>query len=180
MFNNLNYQKLIVASITVPFLIFVTTLSAEPQPKQEPINIDADNAKILEKEGKSVYTGNVVLIQGNTKVTADKITVLSKDGKLSRITAEGKPVTYHQANQPKAADIKAEAKTVEYYAFQKRIVLIKNAKLTQGKSVFSGHRIEYNANTQVVTARQSVTGKDRVQVTIHPEKKSGKTEITLP
>ncbi|WP_455209304.1 lipopolysaccharide transport periplasmic protein LptA [Kaarinaea lacus] len=154
---------------------------AETKPPIEPINIEADNAKIIEKEGKSVYSGNVVLIQGNTRLTADTITVLSLDGKLSRITAVGKPVTYHQANQPKTADISAEAETVDYFALEKRIVLLSNAKLTQGRTVFSGNRIEYNANTEVVTANQSESGKQRVQVIIHPEKKSGQSGLpTLP
>ena len=180
MFNNFEYQKLLIATITVVLLLFVTALSAAPKVPAEPINIDADNAKILEKEGKSIYTGNVVLIQGNTKVTADKVTVLSKDGKLSQIVAEGKPVTYHQSNKPKAADIKGEADRVEYFAFEKRIVLLSNAKLTQGRNVFSGNRIEYNAISEVVTASQSESGKERVRVTIQPEKKSGSTNVPLP
>ena len=180
MFNNIKYPKLLIPPTAVILLLMVTALSAETKPPTEPINIAADNAKVLEKEGKSVYSGNVVLIQGTTKVTADRITVLSKDGKLSRIVAEGKPVTYHQKNQPKAADIKGEAERVDYFAFEKRIVLVNNAKLTQGKNVFSGNRIEYNAISEVVTARQSKSGKERVRVTIQPEKKAGKTDITLP
>lgn len=182
MFNKFKYKKLIVAIIPAICVLSMMPLSAEPKVKvkAEPINIDADNAKVLEKEGKSIYSGNVVLIQGTAKVTADKITVLSKDGKLSKIIAEGNPVTYHQANQPKAADLKGEAKRVEYYAFEKRIVLLNNAKLTQGKNIFSGNRIEYNAASEVVTASQSKTGDERVRVTIQPEKKSGNTSVPLP
>jgi len=180
MFANFKIHKMLNATITLLLLISVTPLFAATKAPAEPINIDADNAKILEKEGKSVYTGNVILIQGTTKVTADIVTVLSKDGKLSRIVAEGKPVTYHQANQPKSADIKGEAERVEYFAFEKRIVLLNNAKLTQGRNVFSGNRIEYNAISEVVTASQSKSGKERVRVTIQPEKKSGSTSVPLP
>lgn len=162
----------LVVLLPMPALVL-----AQQPPPAEPINIEADNAKILEKEGKSVYSGHVVLIQGNTRLTADKITVLSEKGKLSRISAEGKPVTYHQANQPEATDITAEAEKVDYFANENRVVLLNNAKLTQGRNVFSGNRIEYNANTEIVTAQQSETGKERVQVIIHPEKKSGKSDL---
>jgi lipopolysaccharide export system protein LptA len=180
MFNNFRHQMILNTLVAAILFLSMTSLSAAPKAPVEPINIDADNAKILEKEGKSIYTGNVVLVQGATKVTADKITVLSKNGKLSQIVAEGSPVTYQQANQPKAPDIKAEATLVEYYALEKRIVLLNNAKLTQGKNSFSGNRIEYNAISEVVTASQSKTGKERVRVTIQPDKKSGDSKLQLP
>ena len=175
MCNSSRFQKaLFTTLLMLALFILPAVILAETKLPAEPINIEADNAKILEKEGKSVYSGNVVLLQGKTRLTADKITVLSEQGKLSRITAEGKPVTYHQDNQPEAEDINAEAEKVDYFALENRIVLLNNAKLTQGRSVFSGNRIEYNANTEVVTASQSETGKERVQVIIHPEQKPGK------
>jgi lipopolysaccharide export system protein LptA len=178
MYNSHGNFRALPVVLTLAVLTAVPAVApAETQPPAEPINIEADNAKIIEKEGKSVYSGNVVLLQGTTRVTADKITVLSREGKLYHITAEGKPVTYHQANQPKAADISAEAEKVDYFAPENRIVLLNNAKLTQGQTVFSGNRIEYNANTEVVTANQSESGKKRVQVIIHPEKKSDKSSL---
>lgn len=179
MFNKLATN--IMEYVLIAGLIFIATaVSAESKPAPDPINIDADNAKVIEKEGKSIYSGNVILIQGNTKVTADVVTVLSKDGKLSQIIAEGKPVTYHQTNKPKAEDIRGEADRVDYFAGEQRIVLLNNAKLSQGRNVFSGNRIEYNAATEIVTASQSETGKERVRVTIQPEKKSGKTSVPIP
>lgn len=182
MYNNPGYKRSFLDTLVVLALFALpTAILAEAKPPAEPINIEADNAKILEKEGKSVYSGNVILIQGNTRVTADKLTVFSDKGKLSRITAVGKPVTYKQSNQPKAADITAEADTVDYFAVEERIVLLNNARLTQGRTVFSGNRIEYNANTKVVTAKQAESGKQRVQVIIHPEKKSGDSNLpSLP
>ena len=180
MFTKSGMKKLRLVVLTACLTIAATISFAESKPPAEPINIDADNAKVIEKEGKSVYSGNVILIQGNTKVTADIVTVLSKDGKLSQIIAEGKPVTYHQANKPKAADINVESERVDYYASEQKIILSNNARLSQGRNVFSGNRIEYNAATEVVTASQSKSGKERVRVTIQPEKKSGKTSIPIP
>jgi lipopolysaccharide export system protein LptA len=179
--NSITHKTLLNVLVIFTLNGMPMAIAAETKPPAQPINIEADNAKILEKEGKSVYSGNVILVQGNTRVTADKVTVFSTDGKLSRITAEGKPVTYKQSNEPKAADITAEANTVDYFAQEKRVVLLDNAKLTQGRTVFSGNRIEYNADTEVVTAKQADSGKQRVQVIIHPEKKTGESNLpSLP
>lgn len=138
--------------------------------ERQPINIEADNAKIIEKEGKSVYKGNVVLIQGTTRMTADIVTVYSRDNKLVRIIAKGNPVTYHKTSTADSEDLSGQANTLEYLAEQQRIVLTEAAKLTQGRTAFSGNRIEYNIKTDVVTAQTSESGKERVQVTIQPER----------
>ena len=74
-------------------VILIYQLSANTfAASNDPINIEADNAKIIEKEGKSVYTGNVLLIQGDTRMNADSVTVYSESGKLTQITATGRPV----------------------------------------------------------------------------------------
>jgi lipopolysaccharide export system protein LptA len=138
--------------------------------ERQPINIEADNAKIIEKEGKSVYKGNVLLIQGTTRMTADIVTVYSRDNKLVRIIAKGSPVTYHKSSTAESEDLSGQANVLEYLAEQQRIVLTEGAKLTQGRTAFSGNRIEYNIKTDVVTAQTSESGKERVQVTIQPEK----------
>ena len=140
---------------------------------KDPINIEADNAKIIEKEGKSVYTGNVVLIQGETRMTADNVTVYSVDGKLTQITAKGRPVRYEDKGKTEDSNITGEANLLEYYTRDNRVLLLDNARLTQGRTQFSGNRIEYNTATDVVTAEVSKTGNERVQVIIEPEKLMG-------
>jgi lipopolysaccharide export system protein LptA len=145
---------------------------------KDPINIEADNAKIIEKEGKSVYSGNVVLIQGTIRMTADSLTVYSVAGKLTQITALGKPVRYEEKGQSEDSDIAGEANLLEYYTRDNKILLLDNAKLTQGRTQFSGNRIEYNTSTDVVTAEVSDTGNERVKVTIEPDKLLGNTSET--
>ena len=155
-------------------MILIYQLSANTfAASNDPINIEADNAKIIEKEGKSVYTGNVLLIQGDTRMSADSVTVYSESGKLTQITATGRPVRYEDKGQTKDGDISGEANLLEYYTKENRILLLDNAKLTQGRTQFSGNRIEYNTETDVVTAEVSKTGSERVQVIIEPEKLIG-------
>lgn len=162
---------------TVSFYLLLACLSANVfAASKDPINIEADNAKIIEKEGKSVYTGNVILIQGETRMTADSVTVFSESGKLTQISATGKPVRYEDKGETKDGDISGEANLLEYYTKENRILLLNNAKLTQGRTQFSGNRIEYNTETDVVTAEVSKTGSERVQVIIEPEKLIGKDQ----
>ena len=165
------FPVVLASFLTVLSLGTVSTVNAA---SREPINIEADNAKIIEKEGKSVYSGNVVLIQGTTRMTADIVTVFSKDSKLSKIIAKGSPVTYQQVNQPESDDLSGQANVVEYFADDNRLVLTENAKLTQGRTAFSGNRIEYNIATEVVTAETSESSKERVQVTIQPDQTGNK------
>src|SRR5271155_4442862 len=42
---------------------------------KEPISIDADKLVYYDKERKAIYTGNVVVIQGDTKLTCSAMTV---------------------------------------------------------------------------------------------------------
>src|SRR5208283_3627547 len=42
---------------------------------KEPISIDADKLVYFDKEQKAIYSGNVVVIQGDTKMTCSAMTV---------------------------------------------------------------------------------------------------------
>jgi len=160
------FSYLALTLFCLVFILLGKTVYAAPK---EPINIEADNAKIIEKEGKSIYTGNVLLIQGKIRLTADKLVVKSAKGKLIQITAHGNPVTYTETSSTPNTDISGQAEILEYYAADDRILLLNNAKLSQGGTTFGGNRIEYNTATDIVTAEVSNTGKERVQVTIQPD-----------
>ena len=43
---------------------------------KEPISIDADKLVYYDKEHKAIYSGNVVIIQGDTKMTCSTMTVV--------------------------------------------------------------------------------------------------------
>lgn len=166
----IRHKTLSVIYCLLVMLISGTAMAAS----KDPINIEADNAKIIEKEGKSVYTGNVLLIQGDTRMSADSVTVYSEDGKLTQIVAKGNPVRYEDKGQSKDSYISGQANLLEYHTRDNRILLLDNARLTQGRTQFSGNRIEYNTATDIVTAEVSKTGSERVQVIIEPEKLIGK------
>lgn len=151
-----------------------TLVQAVSPARDQPITIEADGATIDEKKGVSIYSGHVVLKQGDIQITADKLIVHHQQGKVTHVTAEGKPVHYRQQGKRQqgkttAEDIEGEAKTMEYFAEDERLLLLEGAKLSQGGNAFSGNRIDYDIKGDVVTAGVSQSGRERVQVTIQPK-----------
>lgn len=148
-----------------------------------PLTIEADQAKINEKAGVSTYRGNVLVKRDTIEVHADEITVQSRDGKFDKIIAIGKPVKFSREGDEKSAGLAGEAQHLEFLADSEKVILIDNARLSQGKNTFSGHRIEYDSISDVVTAgisgaEQPTAGDtdQRVRVTIHPETNSNTPE----
>lgn len=157
-------------------VLSLSSTSVSAASKTKPITIEADRATLDEKQGVSTYTGHVLLTQGGIKINADTLIVHSKKGELSHVTAVGKPVRYVQKGQVTNEDILGEANTMEYFAKEKRLLLLENAKLTQGGNAFSGNRIDYDTQKEVVTAAVSESGEQRVQVTIQPKPSDGKNK----
>jgi len=151
------------------FVVSINAYSADKKPS-EPLTIEADRAVIDEKKSLSIYTGNVVLVQGPNKFQADKLTVYgSKEGKITKILAEGNPIRFLQKSTTDKSAITGEALKMQYFAAEQRLLLLDNAKLQQGNNVFSGDKIEYDTLHQVVTAEADKASKGRVQVTINPD-----------
>src|SRR6478672_2291352 len=58
---------------------------------KEPISIDADKLVYYDKEHKAVYSGNVVIIQGDTKMTCSAMTVYLDHAPTQGAGAQSKP-----------------------------------------------------------------------------------------
>ena len=80
--------------------------------REQPIELEADSAHIDERTGVSVYTGNVKLTQGSTRLLADRLTVeRGEDG--NRVVAEGQPATFSQQPDDKPKPVEGLAKTID-------------------------------------------------------------------
>lgn len=152
--------------------------------KNQAIEIEADSAELDDRKNVTVYTGNVVVVQGSIRMTGEKMTVhYTDDNDLESVVMVGKPATYKQL--PDDSDIydEAEALRMEYYSPQSLIVLIDNALVKQEGLRFSGSRIEYDTENSRIkakgrpdkTAGEADSGTDsgdgRVRITIKPKQK---------
>ena len=109
----------------VLLLLALAPASAISASKNEdlPILIEADSADIDDRQGVSVYRGNVEIRQGTSVLTADRVTVQHPGKKAQKIIAVGKPVKYRQTQEGDKPDIRAEALQAEYYTTSSSLVV---------------------------------------------------------
>ena len=139
--------------------------------RDQPINIEANQASLNDKTGFSVYEGNVRLQQGTLLFTGNKMTVQLTDKKLDTIILTGTLATYVQRPEGKVVDQHAEAERIEYYALDERVILLKNARIWEsGDEEFRSDRIVFNLKTDTVNAGGGGDS-GRVHITLQPRNK---------
>lgn len=138
--------------------------------RNQPIQIEANGATFNEKSGTSVYTGNVKVVQGSIRLWADRLTVYADNGSMEKMLATGKPVKFRQTPDYQGEDIQGNALTVEYYGKTARLIMLKEAKLWQGKNVTTSERIEYDSRNSIIQAGKKSSGSQRVKVILQPKR----------
>jgi len=165
---------------------FLCTLMAPavlalPEDRAQPIVINADQALRDEKQGLTIYSGNVQLDQGTLHISADRITIfrIVEDG--DKIVAEGQPARLQQLPNLGEELMHANAGVIEYYKAEERVHLKQDAQIEQGGSIVTGQTIEYFISEQLVKAKSNATQVDsRVQVVIPPNPNQLATESEAP
>jgi lipopolysaccharide export system protein LptA len=159
------------------FLGFYSVASfALESDKDQPITIDSNTATYDDATGTSIYTGNVVSIQGSMRVESDKLVVYFKDGEAEKLVFTGQRAKFKQTPNEGGKDITGEALTGEYYPKKNLLVLIEEATVWQGNGTYSSRRIEYDSKTSIVKAGDNASGSKRVHVTLQPEHKDKKPQ----
>ncbi|VAW62005.1 hypothetical protein MNBD_GAMMA08-2912 [hydrothermal vent metagenome] len=178
--------KIEQAFILLCALCFNVNTYAKKVDKEAPINIEADQLEMREKEGISIYKGHVIATKGSIKINGDKLIIKHKNGVLNKINIYGKPATFYQLNDLNET-ISAESYFMEYRAKTGMLEMKQKALLLKNKNRFSSEHIIYNTHKDIVKAGNGNTTstpdtgaeKNRVKITIHPEadkNKPAKTE----
>jgi lipopolysaccharide export system protein LptA len=164
-----SWRAPVATAILLAGLLPASASIALPDDRDQPIRITADTAIRDEKQGFTVYTGNVHMIQGSLDIVADTITIFHETAQADKIVAEGKPAKMQQKPAVDEPLVKARAEIIEYYKVENRVHLKNNALITQDGASVTGDTIDYYINDQLVKAdsEQSPDGK-RVQVVIPP------------
>lgn len=140
------------------------TVLGLPEDREQPIHVTADKA--VQQDDRVTYTGNVVIVQGTMRITANRVVVFSQNRKVQRIVATGDYAHFQQLPEPGADLIKARAHTITYHQGRDVIVLEKDAEVEQKGSTVRGERIDYLVSTQTVRAE---SGNAPVQMVLQPE-----------
>ncbi len=132
---------------------------------KDPVNIDAAKLDYYDKEQKLVYTGNVVAVQGESKLLTPQLVIFlmpkddsnggsgtpsSTNNQVRRMEASG-PVTMTSKDQVGTGD------SGVYVKAENKVYLYGNVTLTQGPNVTKGDKLVYDLNT----SQAVVTGKVR-------------------
>lgn len=153
-------------------------LSTDPS---QPVEIEADFAEMDDVEGRTTYIGNVIVTQGSIRMTGDKMRAnFDENRALTEVFLDGKPAYFKQTPDGGKEDIEGEGAQIQYLAKKNQLILIKDARLTQGARLFTGYRINYDTANSVITGRgtpqqgetpaKGATGKPgRIKVIIPPK-----------
>lgn len=146
--------------------------------RDQPINIEANQAEADDLRRVTVYRGDVVITQGSLEILGDVVTIhFDENQQMKKLVAQGKPASFKQKPDGNEALQNARARTLEFYADDDTIVLLGDAVSWQGQSRIKAERIVYDTRKGRVRADSASTAGaaqgtgQRVKITIAPKKK---------
>lgn len=139
------------------FLLFFLSLNSycyasSNNPQQLPINLQADHGEYNADKGTAVYTGHVLISQGEMKLTGDKVIIRLQEGKVSSIEAWGKPATFHYVPKKEPA-IDAKGLYMKYNVPDSSIEIDKQAFVKQGKNETRAEYLLYDLEKENIKGR---------------------------
>jgi len=153
----------------ISLLIFPSLSSALPDDRNQPINIEANEAEKNDKKGITTYKGNVVITQGSIRMSGDLIIVYDNNGTVEKIVSKGKPAHFKQKPDLQSEDMIAEALNLEYDINKETLLLEEKALLKQNGGTTNSNKIIYDMKTAVVNAGTG-NSSGRVIMVIPPSK----------
>jgi lipopolysaccharide export system protein LptA len=105
--------------------------------KNGPVVVDSDTLESMQKEGLSIFKGNVVARQNNSVQYADRMEVYTdaKSDRIERVVSTGNVRIITRDCRM------GTARRTEYYDAEQRVVLIGNARVWREADVVTGERI---------------------------------------
>jgi lipopolysaccharide export system protein LptA len=154
---------------------------------KEPISIDADKLNYYDKEQKAIYTGNVVVIQGDSKMTCSVMTIFLAKADTPAAgaanptpqpaaaqpggdigTPGGSQVRHMDASGPVTIVSKTQVATgdrASYDKTQNKVWLFGNVTLSDGGNVSKGDRLTYDLTSgEAIIDPGKSTGRVHVQI----------------
>ncbi|MDK4688093.1 lipopolysaccharide transport periplasmic protein LptA [Kingella negevensis] len=140
--------------------------------RQQPIQIEADQGSLDQKNQVTVFTGNVIAKQGTLNMRANNVRVSQDQSGNQTIDAQGNPAYFRQMLDNNKGIAEGWGNRMEYQSQTNVVKLIGNAKIQRGGDMAQGEAISYNTKTEVYTVLGgNATGNKngrRVTVIIQP------------
>ncbi|NIA80950.1 lipopolysaccharide transport periplasmic protein LptA [Providencia rettgeri] len=130
-------------------------------------NVYSDKQLLL-SNGNVKAIGNVIIISGNMKVSADEAIYHYNKLEGAYITAKGTPIRYNGVLED-GKKFKGTSKNLKYIINKYQIILIGDAFIEQENNTLSAPIITYNIRTKNISASSHSDPKQRVKSVIYPE-----------
>lgn len=164
-------------------LFLAQSVLAERADRNKPVYLEADRATVEDVNRKeasrvSIFTGNVVLIQGTMRISADKVIMKEDLNGFRYATATGDLVSFRQKRDGLDEYVEGWSERAEYDSKTDKIELFRQARLKRGSDEVQGDYISYDMNSEffkVIGSKERgvEAGPDkRVRITIQPKNKS--------
>ena len=156
---------------------------AEKADREKPIQADSDKLTLDNLQKISVFEGNVVIVQGTIRITADRVVIKEDKDGFRHVTGTGtnRQTTFRQKRDDVDEYIDGNSDRFEYDTRLNRVELFGKANLRRAQDDVKGEYIAYDTQTEFFRANGSAVGSagaspgsNRVHVVIQPQPASGK------
>ena len=165
--------KTLLKALSAVLLLAAAQAHALESDRKQPIEIEADQGELDQKNRSTTFSGNVSIKQGTLNIRAASVNVVRSDDGQQHMKASGSPVRFGQTLDGGKGTVNGEASQVEYSSATNVVRLSGNAKVTRGGDKAEGAVITYNTRTEVytVSGSKAAGGKagKRVSVVIQPD-----------
>lgn len=149
----------LLAALAAPSVVSAQQVAfgSMQQDTSAPVEVTADALSVNQSDGTALYTGNVVIVQGEMRLAAPRVLVVyAKDaGTIARLEATGGVTLV-------SGDEAAEAQRADYDIDGGSVVMSGNVLLTQGDNALTSEKLVVNLNSG--TAQMS----GRVRTVLQP------------
>lgn len=137
--------------------IWPINVQALESDREQPATVEADEVEYDFRTGVRTYKGNVIVIQGTLKITADKLEVVYDGQDLQSATAWGRPASFKQRPDGKDQDVIGKGEKIILDQIANTLTLYDEASLQQGPDVANGDEIVYNITDDKLSIKGAAT-----------------------
>lgn len=142
----IRFALAIAALAALPFAVSAqgaeVAFGGMTQDTSAPVEVSADSLSINQSDGTALYTGNVVIVQGDMRLAAPRVLVVYAEsaGRIDRLEATGGVVLV-------SGEEAAEARRADYDIDAGQVVMTGDVLLTQGPNALTSERMVVNLET---------------------------------
>ncbi len=165
----------IVNTCALLLLLLPGQLWALASDSEQPIEVEADELEVRDKEKISIYLGNVTLVQGSLEISADRVVIhFNEANELILMEMTGTPATFRQLDDNQQ-EILGEALNIDYTQSESLLELRDSARISQAGDIIESDLIRINTESNSLQAG-SAESDQRVKMLIQPKQNSNSSE----